>query len=133
MAKSSGNLVFVGDLLKEHSAAAIRMLILDRRWGQAWDFTRPAWTWRGSGWNGCKRRPVGRNAAGRQLRHGFGRGAGGAGPGPRRSRRAADRGRSGGQAARVSGLPARTLVAPGPMTCLANAGGGISRLKCLTG
>jgi cysteinyl-tRNA synthetase len=40
MAKSAGNLVLVSDLLKEHSAAAIRLLILDRRWGQDWDFSR---------------------------------------------------------------------------------------------
>ncbi len=39
MAKSTGNLVLVGDLLKEHSAAAVRLLILDRRWGQDWDFS----------------------------------------------------------------------------------------------
>ena len=40
MAKSAGNLVLVSDLLKEHSAAAIRLLILDRRWDQDWDFSR---------------------------------------------------------------------------------------------
>ncbi len=39
MAKSTGNLVLVSDLLKEHSAAAVRLLILDRRWGQDWDFS----------------------------------------------------------------------------------------------
>lgn len=39
MAKSAGNLVLVGDLLKEHSAAAVRLLILDRRWDQDWDFS----------------------------------------------------------------------------------------------
>jgi cysteinyl-tRNA synthetase len=38
MAKSTGNLVLVSDLLKEHSAAAVRLLILDRRWGRDWDF-----------------------------------------------------------------------------------------------
>ena len=42
MAKSTGNLVLVSDLLKEHSAAAIRLLILDRRWDQDWDFSRAA-------------------------------------------------------------------------------------------
>jgi cysteinyl-tRNA synthetase len=39
MAKSTGNLVLVSDLLKEHSAAAVRLLILDRRWGRDWDFS----------------------------------------------------------------------------------------------
>ena len=39
MAKSTGNLVLVSDLLKEHSAAAVRLLILDRRWDQGWDFS----------------------------------------------------------------------------------------------
>ena len=39
MAKSTGNLVLVSDLLKEHSAAAVRLLILDRRWDGDWDFT----------------------------------------------------------------------------------------------
>jgi cysteinyl-tRNA synthetase len=40
MAKSTGNLVLVGELLKEHSAAAVRLLILDRRWDQDWDFSQ---------------------------------------------------------------------------------------------
>src|SRR5262249_61350744 len=39
MAKSAGNLVLVSDLLKEYSAAAVRLLILDRRWAQDWDFS----------------------------------------------------------------------------------------------
>jgi cysteinyl-tRNA synthetase len=38
MAKSTGNLVLVGDLLPGYPAAAIRMLILDRRWDRDWDF-----------------------------------------------------------------------------------------------
>ena len=38
MAKSTGNLVLVSDLLAKHSAAAVRLLILDRPWGQQWDF-----------------------------------------------------------------------------------------------
>jgi cysteinyl-tRNA synthetase len=38
MAKSTGNLVLVSDLLARHSAAAIRLLILDRPWSQKWDF-----------------------------------------------------------------------------------------------
>jgi L-cysteine:1D-myo-inositol 2-amino-2-deoxy-alpha-D-glucopyranoside ligase len=40
MAKSTGNLVLVSELLKEHPAAAVRLLILDRRWDQDWDFSR---------------------------------------------------------------------------------------------
>ncbi len=39
MAKSAGNLVLVADLLAEHPAALIRMLMLDRPWSQAWDYT----------------------------------------------------------------------------------------------
>src|SRR6185437_11586339 len=42
MAKSTGNLVLVSDLLKEYSAAAVRLLILDRRWDQDWDFSPAA-------------------------------------------------------------------------------------------
>ena len=38
MAKSTGNLVLVGDLVERFPAAALRLLVLDRRWGQDWDF-----------------------------------------------------------------------------------------------
>ena len=38
MAKSMGNLVLVGDLLKHHPAAAVRLLLLNRPWCQTWDF-----------------------------------------------------------------------------------------------
>jgi len=38
MAKSTGNLVLVSDLLADHPAAAIRLLILDRSWRADWDF-----------------------------------------------------------------------------------------------
>jgi cysteinyl-tRNA synthetase len=38
MAKSTGNLVLIGELLQDHPAGAIRMLILDRRWDQDWDY-----------------------------------------------------------------------------------------------
>jgi len=38
MAKSAGNLVLVSDLLAGYPAAAIRLLILDRRWEQDWDY-----------------------------------------------------------------------------------------------
>ncbi len=38
MAKSAGNLVLVTDLLRDYPAAAIRLLILDRRWDRDWDY-----------------------------------------------------------------------------------------------
>ncbi|HEV7451992.1 MAG TPA: cysteine--tRNA ligase [Pseudonocardiaceae bacterium] len=38
MAKSMGNLVLVGDLLEHHPAAAVRLLLLNRPWCQAWNF-----------------------------------------------------------------------------------------------
>ena len=38
MAKSVGNLVLVTDLLRDYPAAAIRLLILDRRWDRDWDY-----------------------------------------------------------------------------------------------
>jgi cysteinyl-tRNA synthetase len=40
MAKSTGNLVLVKDLLADYPAAAIRMLILDRKWAVDWDYER---------------------------------------------------------------------------------------------
>jgi len=42
MAKSAGNLVLINELLKEYPAAALRLLILDRRWDQDWEFSRKA-------------------------------------------------------------------------------------------
>ncbi len=39
MAKSTGNLVFVHELLERWSAAAVRLLILSRPWDEAWEFT----------------------------------------------------------------------------------------------
>ena len=38
MAKSTGNLVLVSDLLTRYPAAAVRLLILDRPWSQDWDY-----------------------------------------------------------------------------------------------
>ena len=38
MAKSTGNLVFVHDLLERWSAAAIRFIILSRPWHVSWEF-----------------------------------------------------------------------------------------------
>ena len=40
MAKSSGNLVLVDDLLRDHPAAAIRLLCLNRAWAEPWTFRR---------------------------------------------------------------------------------------------
>jgi L-cysteine:1D-myo-inositol 2-amino-2-deoxy-alpha-D-glucopyranoside ligase len=39
MAKSTGNLVLVRDLVGTQPAAAVRLLILDRPWGQDWDYS----------------------------------------------------------------------------------------------
>ena len=39
MAKSVGNLVHVGDLLAEHEGSAVRLMLLNRAWSQAWDYT----------------------------------------------------------------------------------------------
>jgi cysteinyl-tRNA synthetase len=38
MAKSTGNLVLVSDVLQEHPAAALRLLLVDRVWSQDWDY-----------------------------------------------------------------------------------------------
>jgi cysteinyl-tRNA synthetase len=39
MAKSTGNLTLVADLLRDHPGPALRMLLVDRPWQQAWEFT----------------------------------------------------------------------------------------------
>jgi cysteinyl-tRNA synthetase len=38
MAKSTGNLVLVEDLLRDHTPGAIRLLLLNRPWADAWQF-----------------------------------------------------------------------------------------------
>jgi L-cysteine:1D-myo-inositol 2-amino-2-deoxy-alpha-D-glucopyranoside ligase len=38
MAKSTKNLVLVADLLRSHRPEAVRLLLLDRRWEQGWEF-----------------------------------------------------------------------------------------------
>ena len=38
MAKSTGNLVLVSDVLADHPAAALRLCLLDRPWAQGWDY-----------------------------------------------------------------------------------------------
>lgn len=42
MAKSTGNLVLVRDLIAGHPAAAVRLMILDRPWGRDWDYSPAA-------------------------------------------------------------------------------------------
>jgi cysteinyl-tRNA synthetase len=44
MAKSTGNLVFVSDLVSHSSGPAVRTLLLDRRWDEPWDYTPVALT-----------------------------------------------------------------------------------------
>jgi cysteinyl-tRNA synthetase len=38
MAKSTGNLVLLEELLAGHPAAAVRLMILDRPWAESWDY-----------------------------------------------------------------------------------------------
>jgi L-cysteine:1D-myo-inositol 2-amino-2-deoxy-alpha-D-glucopyranoside ligase len=38
MAKSTGNLVLVSDLLHRAPGAAVRLMLLDRRWNEPWDY-----------------------------------------------------------------------------------------------
>jgi L-cysteine:1D-myo-inositol 2-amino-2-deoxy-alpha-D-glucopyranoside ligase len=38
MAKSTGNLVLVSQLIGEHRPAAVRLYVLDRRWADPWEF-----------------------------------------------------------------------------------------------
>jgi cysteinyl-tRNA synthetase len=38
MAKSTGNLVLVTDVLRDHPAAALRLCLLDRPWADSWDY-----------------------------------------------------------------------------------------------
>ncbi|MGZ5399402.1 MAG: cysteine--tRNA ligase [Nocardioides sp.] len=38
MAKSTGNLVLVRDLLTDHEGAAVRLLLLDRPWSEPWEY-----------------------------------------------------------------------------------------------
>jgi cysteinyl-tRNA synthetase len=39
MAKSTGNLVLVKDVLADHPAAALRLCLLDRPWADGWDYS----------------------------------------------------------------------------------------------
>jgi cysteinyl-tRNA synthetase len=39
MAKSTGNLVLVSDVLADHSAAALRLCLIDRPWARGWDYS----------------------------------------------------------------------------------------------
>jgi len=38
MAKTTGNLTLVADLLRDHEPAAVRLLLLDRPWRDAWEY-----------------------------------------------------------------------------------------------
>ncbi|HLN79274.1 MAG TPA: cysteine--tRNA ligase [Nocardioidaceae bacterium] len=38
MAKSTGNMTLVGDLLAKHRAGAVRLMILNRPWHQSWEY-----------------------------------------------------------------------------------------------
>jgi cysteinyl-tRNA synthetase len=38
MAKSTGNLVLVSDIIDSYPAAALRLLLVDRPWGREWDY-----------------------------------------------------------------------------------------------
>jgi cysteinyl-tRNA synthetase len=39
MAKSTGNLVLVSDVLADHPAAALRLCLIDRPWSHGWDYS----------------------------------------------------------------------------------------------
>jgi len=39
MAKSTGNLVLVADVLADHPAAALRLCLIDRPWARGWDYS----------------------------------------------------------------------------------------------
>ncbi len=66
MAKSTGNLVLVDDLLRDYPPAAIRLLCLDRPWAEPWSYSpRPARE-RGRDARGALR-------GGGNIRHGSGR------------------------------------------------------------
>ena len=44
MAKSTGNLVLVRDLLTDHEGAVVRLLLLDRPWSEPWEYDAAALT-----------------------------------------------------------------------------------------
>ena len=87
-----GNLVLVGELLDDYPAAAVRLLILDRRWDQDWDY-EPGRPGRGGvrGWSGCRPRPDALTAPRQEMAVRRWRRPCGAGQRPRRARRAAHR------------------------------------------
>ncbi|MGH3315442.1 MAG: cysteine--tRNA ligase, partial [Nocardioidaceae bacterium] len=39
MAKSTGNLALVGELLQDHTAASVRLMLLNRRWHATWEYS----------------------------------------------------------------------------------------------
>ncbi len=72
MAKSTGNLVFVHDLLERWSAAAIRLLILSRPWSESWEFSESDLD-RAEGelesLRSLESKPGASDSAGREVRH----------------------------------------------------------------
>ena len=54
-----GNLVLVADLLAKYPAAAVRLLILDRPWGQDWEYDPAELEAAAPGWTGCTPLPRG--------------------------------------------------------------------------
>ena len=55
MAKSTGNLVLVSDLLAKHPAAALRLLLIDRPWARTGTTSRRAGRGHRRGWSGSTR------------------------------------------------------------------------------
>ena len=112
MAKSVGNLVLVGDLLDSYPAAALRLLILDRRWDQDWDYDRAGLDAAAARLSGCNRLPGDPTALPRPWRRGGGCRPRRPGSRSRRARRAEHRRRTGRRLSRARRrVPARALVA----------------------
>ena len=91
MAKSAGNLVLVGDLLAGYPAAAVRLLILDRRGTRTGTTTGPGWTRPPPGWRRIAAAALSRPRHRGKRPRGRRRNPGGAGLRPRCARRAPHR------------------------------------------
>ena len=96
MAKSTGNLVLVGDVLQSHSAPAVRLALLNRVWDQPWECADAEFE---TG-RRAARAPARRAGRLRRRRLGTRRGAPVAGHGPRRPGRRRAGPSEGGGAAR---------------------------------
>ena len=103
MAKSTGNLVLVTEVLATHPAAALRLLLLDRPWALPWEYSA----------GGPRRR---RGPARAALRRGL----------PRRRRRRARRGRY--AAAAVTAALLDDLDVPRALAVAEEEGGEAARL-----